>query len=192
MQATNRLLAAIDKLKGIPNVIVLCASNFYEGLDAAFVDRVDECLPIPRPDARVAYTLFAERLNELLSADAIAFPQLCNAHFIAGCGDCDSILDGRFPGLAEQRTRFWERSDAPQSLLWTVAEMSQNMSGRSICRLPQKAMSTQTFVRPPMIIDVLFGMAREIFDDAARNTQRPLSGIIDEGMKILEAAKERS
>lgn len=66
LRATNQLLTALDRLRNLPNVIVLCTSNLIEAIDPAFVDRVDIKQLIPCPSPAAIYNIFRSCLNEMI------------------------------------------------------------------------------------------------------------------------------
>ena len=65
-QATNTLLRKLDELRKIPNVLVICTTNFLDALDLAFYDRCDVVREINTPDADAAYAILRSVYNELL------------------------------------------------------------------------------------------------------------------------------
>ncbi|KAF2166587.1 hypothetical protein M409DRAFT_66601 [Zasmidium cellare ATCC 36951] len=71
LRATNQLLTALDRMRSLPNVIILCTSNLIHAIDPAFLDRVDikTCVPTPSPAA--IYNIFRSCLNELVRASLI-------------------------------------------------------------------------------------------------------------------------
>lgn len=71
LRATNQLLTALDWMRSLPNVIILCTSNLLNALDPAFLDRVDikSCIPTPSPAA--IYNIYRSCLNELVRANLI-------------------------------------------------------------------------------------------------------------------------
>jgi hypothetical protein len=71
LRATNQLLTALDKLRSLPNIIVLCTSNLIDAIDPAFLDRVDIKQLIPSPSPQAIYNIFRSCLNELVRASLI-------------------------------------------------------------------------------------------------------------------------
>ncbi|KAK4500318.1 hypothetical protein PRZ48_008507 [Zasmidium cellare] len=71
LRATNQLLTALDRMRSLPNVIILCTSNLIHAIDPAFLDRVDikTCVPTPSPAA--IYNIFRSCLNELVRSSLI-------------------------------------------------------------------------------------------------------------------------
>lgn len=71
LRATNQLLTALDRMRTLPNVIILCTSNLLNAIDPAFLDRVDikSCIPTPSPAA--IFEIFRSCLNELVRASLI-------------------------------------------------------------------------------------------------------------------------
>ena len=71
LRATNQLLTALDRLRNLPNVIVLCTSNLIEAIDPAFLDRVDIKQLIPSPSPAAIYNIFRSCLNELVRSSFV-------------------------------------------------------------------------------------------------------------------------
>lgn len=71
LRATNQLLTALDRLRDLPNVIVLCTSNLIEAIDPAFLDRVDIKQLIPSPSPAAIYNIFRSCLNELVRSHLV-------------------------------------------------------------------------------------------------------------------------
>ena len=73
LRATNQLLTALDRMRGLPNVIVLCTSNLITAIDRAFLDRVDIKQLIPCPSPAAIYNIFQSCLNELIRSKLVDF-----------------------------------------------------------------------------------------------------------------------
>lgn len=71
MRATNQLLTALDRLRALPNVIVLSTSNLMEAIDPAFLDRVDIKQLIPSPSPAAIYNIMRSCLNELVRGNLV-------------------------------------------------------------------------------------------------------------------------
>jgi pachytene checkpoint protein 2 len=71
LRATNQLLTALDRLRGLPNIIVLCTSNLIGSIDQAFLDRVDIKQLIPPPSPEAIYNIFRSCLNELVRSSLV-------------------------------------------------------------------------------------------------------------------------
>lgn len=71
VRATNQLLTALDRLRALPNIIVLCTSNLLGAIDPAFLDRVDIKQLIPSPSPAAIYNIFRSCLNELIRASLV-------------------------------------------------------------------------------------------------------------------------
>ncbi|EME80275.1 uncharacterized protein MYCFIDRAFT_31276 [Pseudocercospora fijiensis CIRAD86] len=71
VRATNQLLTALDRLRTLPNLIVLCTSNLLASIDPAFLDRVDIKQLIPSPSPAAIYNIFRSCLNELIRASLV-------------------------------------------------------------------------------------------------------------------------
>ncbi|KAF2764477.1 P-loop containing nucleoside triphosphate hydrolase protein [Teratosphaeria nubilosa] len=71
LRATNQLLTVLDRLRRMPNVIVLCTSNLIGSIDQAFLDRVDIKQMIPCPSPEAIYNIFRSCLNELVRSSLV-------------------------------------------------------------------------------------------------------------------------
>jgi pachytene checkpoint protein 2 len=71
MRATNQLLTALDRLRGLPNIIVICTSNLIDSIDCAFLDRVDIKQLIPVPSQAAIYNIFRSCINELIRSELV-------------------------------------------------------------------------------------------------------------------------
>jgi len=71
LRATNQLLTALDRLRNLPNIIVICTSNLIDAIDSAFLDRADIKQLIPSPSPAAIYNIFRSCLNELVRSSLI-------------------------------------------------------------------------------------------------------------------------
>jgi energy-coupling factor transporter ATP-binding protein EcfA2 len=71
LRATNQLLTALDRLRDLPNIIVICTSNLIDAIDPAFLDRVDIKQLIPAPSPAAIYNIFRSCLNELIRSSIV-------------------------------------------------------------------------------------------------------------------------
>ena len=71
LRATNQLLTALDRLRHLPNAIVLCTSNLITAIDQAFLDRVDIKQLVPSPSSIAIYNIFRCCFNELLKSGLV-------------------------------------------------------------------------------------------------------------------------
>lgn len=67
IRAVNSLLTSIDRLRHLPNVLLLATSNIPTALDDAFTDRVDWRIRVGSPCPRAVYTILQAALNELMA-----------------------------------------------------------------------------------------------------------------------------
>jgi len=71
LRATNQLLTALDRLRNLPNIIVICTSNLIDAIDSAFLDRVDIKQLIPTPSPAAIYNIFRSCINELVRSSLV-------------------------------------------------------------------------------------------------------------------------
>lgn len=71
VRVVNALLAGLDSLRAVGNVVVVCTSNLADGIDEALVDRVDMriCLGLPGMEARVR--ILEEVVKELVDKGVV-------------------------------------------------------------------------------------------------------------------------
>ncbi|XP_023936569.1 pachytene checkpoint protein 2 homolog [Bicyclus anynana] len=137
VRAVNAVLTALDRLRRLPNALVLATSNVTGAIDVAFVDRADMKRLVGPPTARAAYVILRGCCTEL-QARGMVHP----------CGE--TLLEARALALAGPLAR--EAEGMRLSLrLWAVAEAAAEagLSGRALRRLPFLARALHTAPRPP-------------------------------------------
>lgn len=159
LRATNQLLTALDRLRGLPNVIVLCTSNLLGALDQAFLDRVDIKQLIPSPSPAAIYDIFRSCLNELVRSS------LVDATTAAKAASRRSVRNGSLspskpatrsktpaptsspepwtditapevPTYSEMLVRWVNQPQSPGRRVWALAQKCEGFSGRTLRRLP--------------------------------------------------------
>jgi len=65
IRVVNAVLTELDKLKAMPNVLVLTTSNITGAIDDAFLDRADIVQYIGPPSVQARYEILAQCVNEL-------------------------------------------------------------------------------------------------------------------------------
>lgn len=65
-RATDALLAGLDRLTAESrNVLILATTNFFRGVDQAFISRADLVMEVPPPDEETTLEIIADTLGEL-------------------------------------------------------------------------------------------------------------------------------
>lgn len=65
VRVVNAVLTSLDSLKRRQNVLVLCTSNMVDGIDPAFLDRVDYSVYIGPPSAQARNEILSSCISEL-------------------------------------------------------------------------------------------------------------------------------
>lgn len=136
VRAVNALLTQIDRIRRLPNVLVLTTSNISQSLDEAFVDRADISRFVSKPSVYAAYAILSSCINELQRI---------------GIVDSDENLD--------PLTAFEHFSPCSKKLL-ELSKIAVGLSGRSLRQIPVLAYSKLPLERLTMnqCLDV-FGIA---------------------------------
>jgi pachytene checkpoint protein 2 len=71
IRATNALLTGFDRVKSLPNLIILCTSNMVDTLDAAFIDRCGHQIIVESPSLAARYQILRDGIQELIAAKII-------------------------------------------------------------------------------------------------------------------------
>jgi SpoVK/Ycf46/Vps4 family AAA+-type ATPase len=66
MQAGNALVASLDHLHSLPNVLLLTRNNLTSSLNVAFLDRANLKVSVSLPILEARYEILKETLMELL------------------------------------------------------------------------------------------------------------------------------
>ncbi|XP_049849547.1 uncharacterized protein LOC126319889 isoform X1 [Schistocerca gregaria] len=120
LRAVNAMLTELDRLKSIPNVMILTTSNITEAIDQAFLDRADIVQYIGPPGVKARHEILSSCVSELLKRGII---------YVNGGAQGDYLSK--------------MASDTEKDLLTKVAICSEGLSGRAIRRLPFIASTRQ-------------------------------------------------
>lgn len=147
LRATNQLLTALDRLRTLPNVLVLCTSNLLEAIDPAFLDRVDLAQLIPAPSPRAIYDILRSCLNELGRSGLIASPSSSGSALSSPRGLVETDTSAPLiPTFAEMTVCFaGGQTHSTPKRIWEVAQRCQGFSGRSLRRLPILGLAMYTW-----------------------------------------------
>nr|POE63167.1 pachytene checkpoint protein 2 like [Quercus suber] len=142
LRATNQLLTALDRLRIMPNVLVLCTSNLLPALDAAFLDRVDIKQFIPCPSPPAIYRILRSCLNELV-----------HSKLVLPSGTPDAMH--AIPTYAEMCIRYAPHAKSLPQRVSVVAHKCVGLSGRTLRRLPILALAMYTWGGPSSLKDAV-------------------------------------
>lgn len=136
LRAVNSLLTSLDRLRSLPNVLVIATTNLTASVDAAFLDRADLKIYIGLPCLQARYEILRSCLDELARVGILTISNPSS----------DALL--AFRDIA--------RSDEsqPSTVLVSLAGMAEGLSGRSLRRLALQAHAL--FVRRPQASLTLF------------------------------------
>ncbi|MCJ1376729.1 hypothetical protein MMC20_007974 [Loxospora ochrophaea] len=116
LRAVNSLLAALDRLRSRPNIVVLCTSNLVEAMDVAFLDRVDIKQLVPQPCAEARYEIYR-----------MCYLDLAKARIIAPISSLD--------GTVSKPTPLHNRNTPPET---AVASITSPSDGASLLPSPRE------------------------------------------------------
>ncbi len=146
MRATNQLLTALDRLRHLPNVIVLCTSNLISAIDQAFLDRVDIKQLVPSPSPAAIYNILRSCLNELIRSN------LVNATTTTAqtATETWTLLSStpELPTLSHVQIHLMDlsQSHTPGYRVWALAaQKCAGFSGRTLRRLPILGLAMYTW-----------------------------------------------
>lgn len=74
IRAVNALLTQLDRLRELPNVIILATSNLQSTIDEAIVDRADFQIQVGPPNSVAIYQVLRESLEALIQGGIISNP----------------------------------------------------------------------------------------------------------------------
>jgi len=155
LRATNQLLTALDRIRGLPNVLVLCTSNLIGAIDQAFLDRVDIKQLIPCPSPAAIYNIFRSCLNELIrsrliQAEARHSPSTGGPTTRSKTTTSTSSPEPSTPAIhelptfAEMKVRLINAPESP-GRVWVIAQKCRGFSGRTLRRLPILGLAMYTW-----------------------------------------------
>ena len=172
LRATNQLLTALDRLRSLPNIIVLCTSNLISAIDQAFLDRVDIKQLIPCPSPAAIYNIFRSCLNELIRSNVVdvaalqASPGKRTSTSRASASESSSsphkistrsnpvasspdswvtTVAPEVPTLSEMKIRLVDQPCSPGRRVWVLAQKCEGLSGRTLRRLPILGLAMYTW-----------------------------------------------
>lgn len=131
LRATNALLTGIDRLKGYPNVLLLCTSNFVDCLDEAFLDRCALKQAIGNPSKKSQYAILRGRIQSLIDQGIIRSDTLLPTFSEAELDYAGRNADGygyKLLKVLDGIRAFHVKADS-----------GLKISGRSLAQLPQTA-----------------------------------------------------
>jgi SpoVK/Ycf46/Vps4 family AAA+-type ATPase len=126
-RATNQLLVALDRMREMPNMMMICTSNLISTIDPAFLDRADLKQYIPSPSSEAAYKILLSSFKELVRIGLIKHGSSFES------SDDDDINHALQTNLHIE--------EHPQSSLRDISERCESLSGRTLRRLPYLAIA---------------------------------------------------
>ncbi|KAF1814875.1 AAA-domain-containing protein, partial [Eremomyces bilateralis CBS 781.70] len=154
LRATNQLLTALDRLKTRTNILIMCTSNIVSALDRAFLDRVDDIQHIKSPSKNVAYEIFRSCLTELVRC-GIFTPDASSTtasptSLSSDQSEWELVQGMSLARLEEVRMEIWNQPVPPayahpSKRLWEIAQKCEGWSGRTLRRLPIRALAKYTY-----------------------------------------------
>lgn len=119
IRAVNSLLTSLDRLKNLPNVLVLATTNITATVDSAFLDRADMKVFIGPPCLEARYEILRSCTQEL---QRVGIVSKITEDELFTFADTENVS----PNRMDYRLR-------------RLAENAKGLSGRSLRRLPLKA-----------------------------------------------------
>ena len=178
MRATNQLLTALDRLRHLPNVLVLCTSNLIGAIDQAFLDRVDIKQLIPSPSPAAIYNIFRSCLNELIRSSLIdttaaqvttrsvatratarASPVKTTKRVKTPANSSSpepwAIVTSapEVPTFSKMQVELIDQPHSPGYRVWAVAQKCHGLSGRTLRRLPILGLAMYTWGGESITLD---------------------------------------
>ncbi|KAK0258474.1 hypothetical protein LTS16_001409 [Friedmanniomyces endolithicus] len=147
MRATNQLLTALDRLRHLPNVIVLCTSNLISAIDQAFLDRVDIKQLVPSPSPAAIYNILRSCLNELIRSNLVNAPTTTTVQTPEQTWTLLSPPPD-LPTLSHVQIHLMDptQSHSPGYRVWALASQKcAGFSGRTLRRLPILGLAMYTW-----------------------------------------------
>ncbi|KAK0282883.1 hypothetical protein LTR35_006675 [Friedmanniomyces endolithicus] len=147
MRATNQLLTALDRLRHLPNVIVLCTSNLISPIDQAFLDRVDIKQLVPSPSPAAIYNILRSCLNELIRSNLVNAPTTTTVQTPEQTWTLLSPPPD-LPTLSHVQIHLMDptQSHSPGYRVWALASQKcAGFSGRTLRRLPILGLAMYTW-----------------------------------------------
>ncbi|KAK1823139.1 hypothetical protein LTR12_002442 [Friedmanniomyces endolithicus] len=154
MRATNQLLTALDRLRHLPNVIVLCTSNLISAIDQAFLDRVDIKQMVPSPSPAAIYNILRSCLNELIRSNLVNATTTTTVQIPETWTLLSSTPD--LPTLSHVQIHLMDpsQSHTPGHRVWALASQKcAGFSGRTLRRLPILGLAMYTWGGESVTLD---------------------------------------
>lgn len=86
IRVVNSILTQVDKLRNLPNALVIATTNLQESIDVAFLDRADLKIKVGLPSQRAIYQILKATVEELIRCELIE----TNLKYF---DDCSGILN---------------------------------------------------------------------------------------------------
>ncbi|KAK5693477.1 hypothetical protein LTR97_010046 [Elasticomyces elasticus] len=172
LRATNQLLTALDRLRHLSNVIVLCTSNLIGAIDQAFLDRVDIKQLIPSPSPAAIYNIFRSCLNELLRRSLVSTttvqvtarktvtrgvskdPRRTKIQAVSSSPEPWAvILAPEVPTFSEVQIELMDKPQSAGYRVWALAQRCEGFSGRTLRRLPILGLAMYTWGGESVTLD---------------------------------------
>jgi SpoVK/Ycf46/Vps4 family AAA+-type ATPase len=141
VRVTNALLVMLDRMRHVPNVLMLCTSNLVTSIDPAFLDRADLVENVPMPSQAAAYEILRSCFCELIRCKIIESSPVHGTNYL------ESPEDGIFMNLSELRLSDGLQTENPSKRLWDLSVKCALFSGRKLRRLPFMGLALNTYGR---------------------------------------------
>ncbi|EMC91359.1 hypothetical protein BAUCODRAFT_325315 [Baudoinia panamericana UAMH 10762] len=197
LRATNQLLTALDRLRQLPNVIVLCTSNMITAIDHAFLDRVDIKQFVPSPSPAAIYNIFRSCLNELIRSNLVEMarvsrdPRQAKRSRTSPPSATSSspehepsvpVPAPELPTFSELQLNFMDRPQSPAYRVWIVARNSQGFSGRTLRRLPILGLAMYTWGGSITVDDAISALEAAVEQELTAVKRKAVHFGIDGGL----------
>ncbi|KAK3642278.1 hypothetical protein LTR56_010855 [Elasticomyces elasticus] len=172
LRATNQLLTALDRLRHLSNVIVLCTSNLIGAIDQAFLDRVDIKQLIPSPSPAAIYNIFRSCLNELLRSSLVSTttvqvtarktvtrgvskdPRRTKIQAVSSSPEPWAVISApEVPTFSEVQIELMDKPQSAGYRVWALAQRCEGFSGRTLRRLPILGLAMYTWGGESVTLD---------------------------------------
>ncbi|KAL6716190.1 hypothetical protein ACLMJK_005756 [Lecanora helva] len=188
LRAVNALLVGLDRIRNRPNVVVICTSNLIKALDPAFLDRVDKKQYVPLPNAEARYEILRIRCLELAKCGILApiKDPMCSdsgSLSVPEDGSSPSRSNGHHPQFRpltpdvlppynRMMLRYFPDETSWPRKLWNIAEKNENLSGRTLHRLPILSLAMYARQDPCPMDEALDALSRAVDEEmnAAKET----------------------
>ncbi|KAJ1924523.1 hypothetical protein IWQ60_005138 [Tieghemiomyces parasiticus] len=158
VRVVNSVLTELDKLKYLPNVMVLATSNLTRCIDEALLDRADLSLYIGLPSPRAIRRILESCIVELGRQGLL-------------CSLGPPFSPGSDPAVA---------GDHPTPELVAAVNLCQGLSGRAIRKLPIRAFARLSRPTPITVTEFLITLTSEA--EEMSRARRPAETFPDVGL----------